>query len=97
MDQEQQAIAEGDRALKAKTLLENPLLRNAFDDLRSDFRKAWEDSSDQDAEGRERLFLALKILNKVEKSLEEHVQTGKLAARTLEDIHREGKKRGSFF
>lgn len=77
--------AEVRRGQEAKQLLEHPLLAGAFGDLKSGLVKAWEMSPVRDAEGREVIFTAMKLLDQLKGALEKHMMTGKLATQQLMD------------
>lgn len=74
------------RAQEAKALLENELLNSAFETIHDQIMDAWNNSAVRDTEGRERLFMAVQILGKIEGFLREFVTTGKLAAIQLEAL-----------
>lgn len=86
MDSEQKAISELDRANRAGRLLEDELLRGAIDGIRAGLRNGWENTHQDDVTGRERFYAALWMLDEVERALKEHVNTGKMAEITLENI-----------
>lgn len=69
------------------------LTAEAFARLRADYVKAWEATGARDSDARERLWQAVQIVGKVEAHLRALVDTGKLAARQLEDIERLGERR----
>ena len=75
---------EAKRGHEAAQLLENPLLREAFDTQRERIQREWEDSPARDTEGRERLWLMLKLLGAVEGHLKTVMETGKLATLEIE-------------
>lgn len=76
------------RAQQAKELLEHPLLIEVFDVLRRQVLDTWKNSAVRDAEGRERLFMAIRIVEQVEGLLREYVTTGKFAAMQLEALRK---------
>ena len=77
----EQRIYDGDRA---REVLENEAFSAVFSDIESELTNAWKSSPQRDAEGRERLFLALTMLGKIKASLVTRLETGKLAALDLE-------------
>lgn len=79
---------ENERGQRAKELLENPLLVEAFEVIEQEIQKAWEDSPARDAEGREKLYQMLMISRKVKRHVESVVHTGEMARRTLADFAR---------
>ena len=90
-DQTQQAHHEIARATQARQIVEDPIFREAADGLKSQLMEQWEQSPARDTEGRERLWLAVSLLGKLEAHLLQVMQTGKMAqfqlkeARTLLD------------
>lgn len=71
----------GDRA---REVLENEAYQQAFADLKTEITTQWKDSPARDAEGREKLYLMLGLLNKIEGLLQQTLDTGKLAKLELE-------------
>jgi hypothetical protein len=67
------------RGSRAKEILENEEFSRAFDLIEQELTQAWKNSPQRDAEGREKLFLALTMLSKVKASLTTTMETGKLA------------------
>ena len=70
---------EEQRAENAKRILEDPMVREAFDLLRKEFLVGWEHSSAHDAETRENLWWGLKILSRLEGHFESIISTGQMA------------------
>jgi hypothetical protein len=75
MDQEREVI----RGNQARDLLENPLMVEALTTIRDTIRAQWESSPARDLEGREKLWVMLKLLGNLEGHLKEVLETGKLA------------------
>lgn len=71
------------RGEQARDLLNHPLLVEAFDLIEGETIKAWEDSPARDTEGRERLWLQLKLLRRLRGHIESVVDSGKMARATL--------------
>ena len=79
-----------ERGQRAKTLLENELLQEAFKTLEDDYTAAWKTWPAADTAGRERLWQAVNVLGKVREHLARIVADGKLAQRELSDlVHKE--------
>ena len=76
-------IARGDRA---RELLAEPLLIEAFELLESEYTDAWKESPAADSAARDRLWLMLKLLHRVRGHLEIAVTDGKLKRRHLDAI-----------
>jgi hypothetical protein len=79
-----------DRGQRAKTLLENELLQEAFRKLEDDYTAAWKTWPAADTAGRERLWQAVNVLGKVRDHLGRVVADGKLAERELSDLVHKG-------
>lgn len=75
-DNLEQDVARGHRA---KALLSDSLLTEAFDTLRAEYLKAWEATRYNDTDGRERLWQAIQIVGKVRAQLNSYVNDGTLA------------------
>lgn len=85
----EQDIARGTRA---EQLLENDLLNEAFTKIRENLHQQFEQSSANDAEGREEAWKMLKVISEVERHLKSVVHTGKIAKKEKE-IEEEKQKR----
>lgn len=84
------------RGINAKLLLETPLLVEAFADAKAEYLAAWENTPARDTEGRERLWIMVKLIDRVRSHLETVMAGGKLAERELTDIQEKGKLRRIF-
>lgn len=71
------------RGEEARQLLEHPLLAEAFQTIRNEVTEQWQSSPARDVEGREKLWLTLRLLNRLEGQLQSAVETGKVARATL--------------
>ena len=80
MDRTESDILRGERA---RQLLEEPLLVEAFALIEQEYTKAWQDSPARDNEARELLYLSLKNLRKVQGHLLQVMDSGKMAKATL--------------
>jgi hypothetical protein len=74
------------RGLRAKALLEDELVVEAFTKLEAEYLAAWKSSDPDDAAGRERVWIAVNLLGKVRDHLGRFVADGKLAERQLQDL-----------
>jgi hypothetical protein len=63
------------------------LVQEAFSILRDEYIKAWRSSPARDTEGREQLWLLLKVVDRVESHLRQAVESGKIAKQEL--VHRQ--------
>lgn len=71
------------RAEQARTLLEHPLLVQAFQSMKDEVIEQWQKAPAHDVAGREKLWLTLKLLDKLQGSLRQTVETGKVARKSL--------------
>lgn len=71
------------RGYRADTLLTDPLMTEAFDNLEKAYFEAWKASDLRDTEGRERLFLAVGQLNKIRDHLRAVAASGRVEKATL--------------
>jgi hypothetical protein len=74
---------ESRRGEQAKRLLDDPLLQEAFATIDSSLRDAWSATTADATDERERLWLMLKLLERVRTHLSQVLETGKLADRQL--------------
>lgn len=74
---------EARRGEEARQLLEHPLLIEAFEVIEKEVTEQWQTSPARDVEGREKLWLSLKLLQRVRKQLEHVIETGQVAKATL--------------
>ena len=71
----------GDRA---REVLENEAFSNALDHIKKDISDQWKSSPARDVDGREKLWLMLKLAEKLEAHLKTTLETGKLAKIEME-------------
>ena len=77
------------RAEQARYLLDHDLMKAAFAEVGDEIARQWRESPARDTEGRERLYLMLRLLDRVRDTLQGHVETGKVARARLADLERE--------
>jgi hypothetical protein len=77
----EQRLYNGDRA---REILENEVFQQVFTDYRQEITDQWMKSPARDQEGRERLWVFLAHLNKLEAMIQTTLDTGKLAKKDLE-------------
>ncbi len=63
----------------AKRLLNDELLQEAFDTLREELMNRWSHSGSTDLEARESIWLAIRLLEKIDGHLKSIVETGHMA------------------
>ncbi len=83
------------RGVRAKELLDNELVQEALATLKDEYVKAWEASPARDSEGREKLWVMVKLVDKFRGHLEQVWESGKLADAQLVEIER--RKRFGIF
>ena len=74
------------REARARNLLSDELLNEAFETLSKDILDAWHGSSIHDTEARENLWLSLRLLERVRLHLTSIIDTGEMAKK-LEEYH----------
>lgn len=77
----EQRLYNGDRA---REVLENEAFVQALADIEAEIIDQWKQAPARDAEGRERLWTYLMLLQKVKTQLTQTLETGKLARLELE-------------
>ena len=71
---------------KARQLLDNPLFKEALDELKKLYAESLFNTGAKETETREKLWLAYNVVGKVEQHIKEILDTGKLAKKQLEDF-----------
>ena len=74
------------RGARAKALMDNELLQEAFAKLEADYIGAWRATPARDTDARERLWQAVNVLGKVRDHIGHVAADGNLAQRQLDDI-----------
>ena len=90
MDDEQKQLKAVSRANKAKATLENESIKDAFSILEKELITRWKSSDTP--EGRERLWMATQILEKVKEGLAYAITNGEVAKRILDQIEKDRRK-----
>ena len=67
------------RLQRAKALLNDELLAEAFDTIKTELMDRWENSSSSEAECRESIWLGLQLLTRVRRHLESILMTQEMA------------------
>jgi len=68
-----------ERERKAQNLINDPLLNESFDVLREDLMNRWTHSGSTDLEARESIWLAIRLLERIEGHIKSIVETGHMA------------------
>ena len=67
--------------------MRNEILEEAFASLETEFIQAWKQSSVDDSQNRERLYMLCQNLSAVKGYIENVVSSGKLAKSQLDELH----------
>jgi hypothetical protein len=84
------------KALRARALLDDELLSEAFEKLEAGYVAGWRGTVIDDVAGREKLFLAINIVGKVRNHLASVVANGKLAQAELKELAQAAERRRRF-
>ena len=68
-----------ERERRAKSLIDDPLLNEAFDVLKEDLMNRWNHSGSTDLQARESIWLAMRLLDRVHGHINSIVETGHMA------------------
>tara|TARA_R100001594_G_scaffold139023_1_gene183104 strand:+ start:117 stop:374 length:258 start_codon:yes stop_codon:yes gene_type:complete len=72
----QEEIARGN---KAAEVLRNPAFEEAFEVLHNHYLETWQNTHPDEAETREKIFIAINVLKDIRANIESVMTTGKLA------------------
>ena len=89
MDKTEKQIQQGQRA---KQLLNDPLLKEAFEYLSDQYKTEIFNTSYNDHDQRQVLWMAYNMLDKIKGHLVSVMETGKLASSELENLTRQSTK-----
>jgi CTP:phosphocholine cytidylyltransferase-like protein len=89
MDKTEKQIQQGQRA---KQLLNDPLLKEAFEYLSDQYKTEIFNTSYNDHDQRQVLWMAYNMLDKIKGHLVSVMETGKLASSELENLTRQSRK-----
>jgi len=92
-DELSRAAAKGNRA---RNLLDNDLLTEAFKGLEDSYTAAWRATTIDDVSAREKLFLAINIVGKVRDHLTAIVANGKVAQAELKELAQVAERKKRF-
>lgn len=81
MDKHEAAVLRGE---EAERLLNSPMLSQAFVDVRKGIQDLWAQTNTKDEKTLQELHLMVKLVDRVEKCLLQHVATGKLSQHEIE-------------
>ena len=81
------------RGRRAKELLENELIVEAFESLEDAYIAAWRATKPLDERPREKLYLAINVVGKVRDHLQRIVENGTLARKELDQLANDPRKK----
>jgi hypothetical protein len=84
------------RGRRAQELLDDELLKAAFEELEASYVRMWRTTSVDNVTGREKLFLAINVVGKVRDHLASVAANGKLSAAELKSMADESERRKLF-
>jgi hypothetical protein len=96
MIDETKANNEMSRGARAKALLNNELLNDAFTALEAAYVERWRATHIDDERGREKLFIAVNVVGKVRAHLSGVVANGHIAVKQLDELARDAERRKRF-
>lgn len=91
MTDESKARTQMDRGQRAERVLNDPLVKEAFDKIRDEIVEAWENSDADDDRGRHNAYLLQRLLRNFESQFKQIVRTGEAAKRELLEIEKESR------
>ena len=68
-----------ERERRAKSLIDDPLLNEAFDVLKEDLMNRWNHSGSTDLEARESIWLAMRLLDRIHGHINSIIESGHMA------------------
>jgi hypothetical protein len=84
------------RGQKANSLVDNDLLKEAFEALEKSYIEFWRQTKPEDSLAREKAFIAINIVGKVRDHLHAVIQNGKLATAELNKLHADAERKKRF-
>jgi len=77
-----------DRVERAKELLSDPLIVEAFETLESEFTEAWKLTLDSETDKRDRLWLMLRITQRVHGHLQAILEDGRIKQKRIDELEK---------
>ena len=68
-----------ERERRAQSLIDDPLLNEAFDVLKEDLMNRWNHSGSTDLEARESIWLAMRLLDRIHGHINSIIESGHMA------------------
>jgi len=75
-----------ERERRAQSLINDPLLNEAFDVLKEDLMNRWNHSGSTDLEARESIWLAMRLLDRIHGHINSIIETGHMT-KVMEKQH----------
>tara|TARA_R100001244_G_scaffold120929_2_gene90555 strand:+ start:385 stop:642 length:258 start_codon:yes stop_codon:yes gene_type:complete len=72
-------FTDDERARRANNLLQDDLFKESFETLKRDLMGRWEQSGSKEIEARESIWLAMRLLDRIEGHIKSIVETGHMA------------------
>jgi hypothetical protein len=85
-----------EKAAQAQRLLDDKMLKDAFEVLERAYIERWRATGIDDVTGREKLFLAANVIGKVRDHLAAIISDGKVAKAELDNLAREAQRKKRF-
>jgi len=85
-----------EQANRARILLDDPMLQEAFKTLEQAYIDRWRVTDIHDDKGREKLFVAVNVVGKVKDHLALIVSNGSVAKSALDDLAKEAERKKRF-
>lgn len=83
MDRNEQKVARGE---EAQRLLQSEMLQQAFAETRQACLEAWAKLQTSEKEAAKDLHRMVKLMDRVQSCIREHITTGKIAQKTIESV-----------
>ena len=93
MADEHERIEEMRRGTQARAIIDNPLWAEAWDTMETRILEEWRDAPAEDVEGREVLWLMLKIAERVQGHMQSVLETGQMAEMQIADLRKQRERR----
>ena len=93
MADEHERIQEMHRGTQARAILDNPLWAEAWQGFEDRLLKEWRDAPASDTEGREVLWLMLKMSERVQGHIKGILETGQMAEMQIADLKKQRERR----
>lgn len=93
MADEHERIEEMRRGTQARAIMDNPLWHEAWENLEQTILNAWRESPTRDEEGREALWVMLKVAERVKGHIKTVLETGQMAEMQIADLRKRRERR----